>query len=230
MSWPPIASKSMPSSNNPTPPFAIRLFKTLVVLVALSVTAPSARAQWSVNAGIGLRTSFATSADDLPVVGGDQFVGVLFVGASYHLDFFATDRRFGISPGIYLWGGEDGGVYTIMHNGQFYDYTPRYYGLQMPLLFTASWFPSDRTRLTLALGPAFGLNASFFSGPRFDDDPYIKHITTPQYNFSLAVQMGIGLDYRRLRLQLGTAIESMQVLKTSSETLLTLSLGLGYVF
>ena len=207
-----------------------KTFLALLAVLSLSMS-NSSMAQWSVNAGVGLRSTFSTSSSDAPVVGDDILTTALYAGASYHVDFFGTDGHFGITPGLYLWAGEDfGTVHSEIHNGMWYDYTPVSGGFQIPLLFTGSIFPREEMRLTLSLGPVFGFNGSCYSGERFDDNPIIKKMTTPEWDFALSGMLGLGMDYRHFRLQLCTAIESMVFNKDSSKTLFNITLGVGYIF
>ena len=206
------------------------LLAATITLFFLSLSNPS-MAQWSVNAGMGLRTTFSTSSGSASVVGDDILTTALYAGASYHVDFFGTDGHFGITPGLYLWaGGDFGTVHSEMRNGVMYDYTPVSGGMQLPVLFTGSIFPREEMRLTLSLGPVFAFNGSCYSGEKFDDDPIIKYMTTPVWDFSLSGMLGLSMNYRHFRVQLCTAIESMAFSKDSSKTLFNLTLGAGYTF
>lgn len=200
----------------------------LLCISFLSLHFVPAHAQWSINAGVGLHSSFSTSSNDAPVVGDDVFTKAVYAGTSYHFDFFGTDGHFGITPGLYLWAGKEDEIYSVVHNGQMYDYTPVSGGVQLPLLFTGSIFPSNDMMLTLSLGPVFGYNGRRYRGEKFDDDPQVKSLTTPEWNFSLSAMMGLGMEYKRFRVQLCTGIESVKIFKESSESLFNLTLGIGY--
>jgi len=204
-------------------------FLAVLALGAMLLLSATAHAQWSINIGVGLRSSFSTSSNDVPVVGDDIFTKAVYAGTSYHFDFFGTDGHFGMTPGLYLWAGKDDKVYSVVHNGQMYDYTPVSGGVQVPLLFTGSIFPSNDMRLTLSLGPVFGYNVRCYRGEKFDDDPQVRILTTPEWNFSLSAMMGLGMEYKRFRVQLCSGIESVKIFKESSESLFNLTLGIGYI-
>ena len=202
----------------------------LLTLLLLCFT-HTATAQWSINAGAGLHTTFTTHRGDAPAIGEDILMPVVFAGASYHVDFFGSDGHFGLTPGLYLWSGNASGhLHTVQHNGEWYDYTPVGAGVQLPLLFTGSIFPRDGMRLTLSLGGVFSINSSRFKGEHFDDNPYIEHMTTHQWTSGLAGMIGLGMDYRHFRIHLGTAIEKPVANKDGRQTFFNLTLGAGYIF